>query len=217
MSVTRPGIPFVAAAPSGTGKTTICRAAIERDDHLRFSISHTTRPMRPGEVDGRDYHFVTPEQFRKLVAAGGFIEHAEYAGHLYGTSWDALEAPLQEGFDLLIEIEVQGARQLREKRQDARFLFLLPPDLGELERRLRARGTDAPDVIEHRLALADRELEAVQFFDYAIINDEVESAVEAMLSIVRAERSGQTALVRARFGRDPVLRAWPGWAGRVEG
>ena len=94
MSVTRPGIPFVAAAPSGTGKTTICRAAIERDDHLRFSISHTTRPMRSGEVDGRDYHFVTPEQFRKLVAAGGFIEHAEYAGHLYGTSWDALEAAL---------------------------------------------------------------------------------------------------------------------------
>ena len=132
MTARRTGIPFVAAAPSGTGKTTICRSAIALDEGLQFSISHTTRPMRPGEVDGRDYFFVTPEEFRKLVAAGSFIEHAEYAGHLYGTSWDALEAPLADGYDLLIEIEVQGARQLRERREDARFLFLLPPDFGEL-------------------------------------------------------------------------------------
>ena len=214
MNAGRIGIPFVTAAPSGTGKTTICRYAIERDDHLQFSISHTTRPIRPGEVDGRDYYFVTAERFRPLVTAGSFVEHAEYAGHLYGTSRDALEGPLGDGFDLLIEIEVQGARQLRERREDARFLFLLPPDFGELERRLRERGTDAPDVIEHRLALADRELEAVQFFDYAIVNDEVEEAVAAVLAIVRAERSGQTAGVRARFGRDRVLEGWPGWLER---
>ena len=170
--------------------------------------------MRPGEVDGRDYYFVTAERFRHLVTEGKFIEHAEYAGHLYGTSRDALEGPLGDGFDLLIEIEVQGARQLRETRQDARFLFLLPPDFHELERRLRARGTDAPDVVEHRLALADRELEAVQFFDYAIVNDEVEEAVEAVLAIVKAERNGQTEGVRARFGRDRVLEGWPGWLER---
>ena len=206
----RRGIPFVAAAPSGTGKTTVCRGALARDDNLRFSVSHTTRPPRPGEVAGRDYHFVSAETFRRMVEHGDFVEHAEYAGHLYGTSFAALREPLDRGYDLMIEIEVQGARQLRDRLSDARFVFLLPPSRAELERRLRTRGTDRDEAIEHRLALVDRELAAVEFFDYAIVNDDLEAAIEAVLCVVRAERQGETAEVRQRFGREEVLKRNPG-------
>jgi guanylate kinase len=206
----RKGIPFVAAAPSGTGKTTVCRGALERDDNLRFSVSHTTRPPRPGEVDGRDYHFVSSETFRRMVDRGEFVEHAEYAGHLYGTSVASLREPLDQGHDLMIEIEVQGARQLRDRLPDARFVFLLPPSRAELERRLRTRGTDRDDAIEHRLALVDRELAAVEFFDYAIVNDDLGAAIQALLSIVSAEREGETAEVHQRFGREGVLKRNPG-------
>lgn len=208
MTQPRPGIPFVAAAPSGTGKTTICRGVLSRDPSIRFSVSHTTRPPRQGEVDGRDYHFVRPDAFRRMVDAGDFVEHAEYAGHLYGTSWRSLEEPLSEGFDLLIEIEVQGARQIRERRTDARFLFLLPPSLGVLEQRLRGRGTDSDEVIEHRLALADRELEAVSFFDYVIVNDQIEACVASVLEIVAAERAGDLDRVVERYGRERALARW---------
>ena len=207
----RTGIPFVAAAPSGTGKTTVCRAVLERDAQLRFSTSHTTRAPREGEVDGEDYFFVPSDTFRRMVENDEFIEHAEYAGHLYGTSWASLQEPLGRGFDLLIEIEVQGARQMRNRLEDARFLFLLPPDMAILEQRLRGRGTDAPDVIEHRLALAGQELEAVAFFDYAIVNDDLEECVDAVLEIVEAERSGQVSPVRSRFGRDQTLEKWKGF------
>ena len=134
----RVGIPFVLAAPSGTGKTTLCQAALARDSRLDFSISHTTRAARKGEQDGRDYHFVSPAEFRRLVGEGAFVEHAEYNAENYGTSHEALRVPLVErGHDVLLEIEVQGAAQVRERRPDARFIFLLPPSMDELERRLR--------------------------------------------------------------------------------
>ena len=214
MSATRRGIPFVAAAPSGTGKTTVCRGALERDSQLRFSVSHTTRARRQGEVDGTDYYFVSPEAFRQMVDNGEFVEHAEYAGSLYGTSFEALREPLDRGFDLMIEIEVQGARQLRDRLADARFLFLLPPSRRELERRLRGRGTDRDEAIDHRLALVDREVAAVEFFDYAIVNDDLEAAIEAMVAIVRAERAGDTGEVRKRFGREEVLKRDPGLVDR---
>ena len=210
MSAGRRGIPFVAAAPSGTGKTTVCHGAIERDSGLQFSVSHTTRPPRSGEIDGTDYHFISSETFRRMVDRSEFVEHAEYAGHLYGTSLKALHGPLERGFDLMIEIEVQGARQLRDRLSDARFVFLLPPSRDELERRLRARGTDDAAAIDHRLALADRELAAVEFFDYAIVNDDLEDAIEAVLAVVRAERNGDTDEVRQRFGREEVLKRNPG-------
>jgi guanylate kinase len=206
----RRGIPFVVSAPSGTGKTTVCRRALERDEGLVFSISHTTRKPREGERDGVDYHFVDEEQFRALVASGAFLEHAEYAGRCYGTSWSALEAPLEAGIDLLLEIEVQGAAQVRAAREDARFVFLLPPSMEILEQRLRGRGTDSDEVITARLALATRELEAVRFFDYAIVNDRLEESVAALLAIVKAERAGDTGEVRTRYGRDAVLAGWPG-------
>lgn len=206
----RRGRPFVVAAPSGTGKTTVCRAAIDRDPHLRFSISHTTRPPRPGERDGVDYHFVGSERFGELAAAGAFVEFAEYNGNLYGTSWEALEAPLAAGWDLIVEIEVKGARLFRERRRDACFIFLLPPDMQVLRERLRARGTDSDETIAKRLAIAEQELAAVELFDYAVVNDELARAVEAVLEIVRAERAGRTAGVRERHGRDVVFRHWRG-------
>lgn len=204
----RRGRPFVVAAPSGTGKTTVCRAAIERDPRLRFSISHTTRSPRPGEREGVDYHFVSGERFREMVEADAFVEFAEYNGNLYGTSWEALEAPLAAGWDLIVEIEVKGARQFRDRRRDACFIFLLPPDMPTLRERLRTRGTDSDDTIAKRLAIAEQELAAVEFFDYAVVNDRLESAVEAVLEIVRAERAGRTTGVRERHGRAAVYPHW---------
>lgn len=198
------GIPFVVSAPSGTGKTTVCRRLVERDAQLEHSVSHTTRAQRPGEREGMHYHFVSAAEFRRLADAGAFVEYAEYAGNLYGTSLAAIEAPLARGRDLLLEVDVQGALQLRERRRDACLIFLLPPSFGELERRLRSRGTDAPEVVERRLALVRRELEALPAFDYAVVNEEVERSVDALVEIVAAERAGDTARVRAAFGRAQV-------------
>jgi guanylate kinase len=201
----RRGIPFVVSAPSGTGKTTVCRGLVEREAGIAFSVSHTTRPQRPSERAGRDYHFVSRPEFERMVRAGAFVEHAEYAGNLYGTSFDALDEPLRRGADLLLEVDVQGALQLRQRRSDARFVFLLPPSLEELERRLRGRNTDAPEVVERRLALVRRELEAVHAFDYAVVNEDVERTIAALREIVAAERAGDTAAVRARWGRAGVV------------
>lgn len=208
----RVGIPFVIAAPSGTGKTTVCRACLARDPLLEFSISHTTRKPRSGERDGVDYSFVSPKAFLQIVEQDGFVEHAEYGGQNYGTSREALRAPTEDrGHDVLLEIEVQGAEQVRARRPDARFIFLLPPSMKVLEERLRGRGTDSDEAIDRRLGVADRELEAIRFFDYAVVNDDLERAIDSVLAIIAAEREGSpTALatVRARHGRDVVLAAW---------
>jgi guanylate kinase len=193
------------SAPSGTGKTTVCRRVVARDPGIAFSISHTTRAMRPGEQNGRDYHFVSQSEFQRLVGEGAFVEHAEYADNLYGTSWASLDPPLAAGRDLLLEVDVQGALQLRERRRDARFVFLLPPSRDELERRLRGRGTDPPDAIARRLAAVDAELRAVHAFDYAIVNDDVDRATDALLAIIAAERSGDTAAAKARWDRSQVV------------
>ena len=202
------GRPFVIAAPSGTGKTTVCRALLERDPRLRFSVSHTTRKPRENERDGIDYHFVDNERFRELVTSDAFLEYAEYGDNLYGTSWEALESPLAEGWDLLVEIEVKGARQFRERRRDACFIFLLPPEMPTLRDRLRDRGTDTEETIAKRLAIAEQELEAIEFFDYAVVNDDLDTAVGSVLDVIEAERIGQTAEVRERYARSAVFKAW---------
>jgi guanylate kinase len=201
----RRGLPFVISAPSGTGKTSVCRQVIARDPQIELSVSHTTRRPRPEERDGVDYHFVSREEFHALVDRDAFAEYAEYGGNLYGTSWSSLDAPLERGRDLLLEIEVQGARQLRARRDDARFVFLLPPSMEELERRLRGRGTDDEAAVERRLEIVVSELRAVHVFDYAVVNDALEAAVAAVCEIVRAERSGETGPVEARFGRPRVV------------
>jgi guanylate kinase len=180
---------------------------------LGLSVSHTTRPPRAGEVDGVDYHFVDRAAFLRLVADGAFLEHAEYRGNLYGTSLAAVEGPLGAGRDLLLEIEVQGARQLRSRLPEARMIFLLPPSRAELERRLRFRGTETEEVIARRLEVAALELPEVVRYDYAVVNDELEAAVGRVLEIVRDEREGRAAELRAlrtRFAPARVLEALGG-------
>jgi guanylate kinase len=195
----------VVAAPSGTGKTTVCREVVARDPGIEFSVSHTTRPQRPGERDGVDYHFVSTEEFTRLAEEGAFLEWAVYNGNRYGTSWAALDEPLRCGRDLLLEIEVQGARQVREKCADARFIFLLPPTLASLRDRLERRGSDAAEAIATRLAIARGELEVGATFDYAVVNDQLESCVGEVLAILAAERSHDTAQLRERHAPGPAI------------
>ena len=213
----RRGIPFVISAPSGTGKTTVCRALVAHDAELRFSISHTTRAARGGEVDGHDYHFVTRGAFRQMVEAGAFLEHAEYSGNLYGTAWSSLEAELDAGRDLLLEIETQGARQVRESGIGAFSVFLLPPSLEELSRRLRERDTDADAEVAKRLAIAEAEFREAPDFDAVVVNRELDATVAAVGSIIEAVRAGQRervvrerSLDRVRSELPAPLDAWVG-------
>lgn len=201
----RTGFPVVVAAPSGTGKTTVCRRVVESDPLIEFSISHTTRKPRAGERDGVDYHFVEEAEFDALVAQDYFLEWAVYNGARYGTSWQAIEAPLARGRDVLLEIEVQGARQVRARRSDARLVFLLPPSFEVLRQRLSGRGTDSADQIAGRLEVARGELAAVGDFDYAVVNDDLESCVSDLSQILLAERRGESAPLRRRF--DPARAA----------
>jgi guanylate kinase len=180
----------VVAAPSGTGKTTVCRRIVEGDEGIVFSVSHTTRAPREGEVDGEDYHFVTQGEFERLVADGAFLEWAVYNDNHYGTSRKSIDVPLEEGYDVLLEIEVQGARQVRRNRDDACFIFLLPPSMKVLEDRLQGRGTDSPEEVRRRLETAREELAAVRDFDFAVVNDDLERCVASVMEIIRAERSG---------------------------
>jgi guanylate kinase len=165
--------------------------------------------MRSGEVDGKHYHFVaSKKEFRDLTDRGIFLEHAEYNNNLYGTSLDAVEEPVAAGDDVLLEIEVQGAEQVKAKLPDACLIFLLPPSLSVLEERLRGRRTDSEEVIQHRMALVDRELAAAGHFDFAVINDDLDRAVDEVLQIIEGVRSGDLAAVNQRHGRAGVLDAW---------
>jgi guanylate kinase len=208
----RTGFPLVVAAPSGTGKTTVCRALVERDAGLVFSVSHTTRARRPGEQDGRDYHFVSESEFRRMIEAGEFLEWAVYNEHHYGTSFAAIATPLAAGRDVVLEIEVQGARQVRTRRPDARLVFLLPPSWAALELRLRGRGTDSPEEIARRLRVAQGELAAAGEFDYGVVNDDLERCVGELLSIVAAERRGEGAPLRQRLAPGPAAARVAGTA-----
>jgi guanylate kinase len=209
--VSRRGIPFVVAAPSGTGKTTVCRILVDGDPRLEFSVSHTTRERRASECDGHDYHFVSHERFRELADGGAFLEWAEYNGNLYGTSQMAIDAPLGRGHDVILEIEIQGAAQVRERRRDARFVFLLPPSMEALRERLQGRGTDAIEVIEKRLRWArEKEFGAARNFDYAVVNADLESCLVDVRAIVAAERAGEVDALRRRFEPEQALERFPG-------
>lgn len=199
---------FVIAAPSGTGKTTVCQHILARDSRLRLSISHTTRAPRAGEEDGVHYHFVDDKTFRELREADGFLEHAEYNGNAYGTSWRSIDGPLELGQDVVLEIEVQGAAQVRARRPSACLIFLLPPDLEVLEARLRGRGTDDEDVIQRRMALVDRELAAAEIFDYAVINDDLDTAVDQVLEVIDAVREGRGDEILSTHGQPAVVERW---------
>ncbi|MCX7945709.1 MAG: guanylate kinase [Hydrogenophilus sp.] len=181
------GILFIITAPSGAGKTSLVRALISRDPSLTLSVSHTTRPPRPGEIDGEHYHFVTPERFTAMVQADAFLEWAEVHGNCYGTARANVESTLASGRDLLLEIDWQGAQQVRAKHP-AVGIFILPPSFSELEARLRRRATETPETIQRRLFNARRELEHVDEFEYAIINDSFDRALSELHAIVQAER-----------------------------
>lgn len=183
-----PGTLFIVTAPSGAGKTTLVRGLLERDRQVQLSISYTTRAPRPGEQDGREYHFVDVPTFRALRDRGEFLEWAEVHGNYYGTSRVWLKEQLAAGRDTLLEIDWQGAQQVRKVFPDAVGVFVLPPSLEELENRLRGRGTDSDEVISRRLLGARGEMRHVGEFDYVIINNELHEALDDLVAVVRAAR-----------------------------
>lgn len=180
-----PGRLYVIAAPSGAGKTSLVKALMAREPRLRFSISYTTRKPRANEIDGRDYHFISPERFREMVERGEFLEHAQVFDNFYGTGVQAVRDALANGGLVLLEIDWQGARQVRERLPGARTIFILPPTRAALEERLNARSTDAPSVIQRRLQDARRDIAHWTEFDFVVINDRFEQAVEDLHAIVR--------------------------------
>lgn len=181
---------FIVAAPSGAGKSTLVNALLEREPGIVLSISHTTRPPRPGDVDGVQYHFVDRAVFDRMVAAGDFLEHADVFGNGYGTSRGAVEPSLAAGCDVLLEIDWQGAAQVRRAMPGCVSIFILPPSRAELERRLRARGTDSAATIEKRLAASRAEIAHAHEFDCIVVNDRFDEALAQLQSIVHAARAG---------------------------
>jgi len=178
---------FVITGPSGVGKGTLIRGLRERLPELELSVSATTRAPRPGEQDGVDYHFLDPGEFEARVAQGDFVEHAAYSGNRYGTLRSELERRLVEGNPVVLEIEVQGARQVREAVPDAVQVFIVPPSLDALRARLVGRGTDDPEQVQRRLETAERELAAASEFAHQVVNDRLETAVERLVEIVESE------------------------------
>jgi len=186
----------VVSAPSGAGKTTVVERLIELMPDLKRSRSFTSRRARPGETDGVDYNFVSRDRFEAMIAGGQFLEWAEYAGHLYGTSLVDTERELERGTDLVLVIEVQGARQVRRHRRSSVLVFLLPPSAEALESRLRRRGEDTEEQIRRRLEVAREEVRAVAEYDYVVINDDVGACVERLRAIILAERARPDAMDR---------------------
>lgn len=198
------GTLYIVSAPSGAGKTTLVKALIEQIETLRVSVSHTTRPMRPGEVDGVNYHFTSREQFLKQVGEGDFLEHAEVFGNLYGTSQSTVEQTLAAGHDLIVEIDWQGAQQVRHALPQALSIFILPPSRDALQQRLSNRGQDSADVIASRMAQATAEMSHYVEYDYIVINDDFEVALTELKAILAGNR---LTLARQQAVYQPLLAA----------
>lgn len=182
------GVLFTVSAPSGAGKTSLVKALVSRNPAVRISISHTTRAKRPGEVEGQDYHFVSKDEFIRRVNAGGFLEHAEVFGNYYGTSQQAVDELLKRGHDVILEIDWQGAAQVRRLRPGVVSVFILPPSREVLEQRLRARGQDSEAVIARRLAAAREEISHYGESDYLIVNDDFERALSELETVIHGQR-----------------------------
>jgi guanylate kinase len=180
---------FVITGPSGVGKGTLIERLLERIPELELSVSATTREPRTGEIDGRDYHFLSPEEFGRRVEAGDFLEHATYSGNRYGTLREEVERRLAEGRSVVLEIEVQGARQVRDAMPEAVQIFIAPPSAEVLRQRLEGRGTDSPEAIEDRLRTAKTELAAWDEFPHVVVNDEMQKAASELEGLVRDELS----------------------------
>lgn len=201
-----PGALLVISGPSGTGKSTLCRAAMNRFDNMEFSVSFTTRPPRVGEVDGRDYYFVDMPTFDAMIERNRFAEFAVVHDNKYGTAIDAIQSRVDLGINVILDIDSQGARQIKERYQNAVFIFFVPPSMEVLEQRLRGRGTDAPEVIEKRLRNALSEIQQCSWYDYIVVNDEFNTALDKFCAIILAEKCRRSrsmrliASVRRHFG-----------------
>ena len=202
-----PGDLFIVSSPSGAGKTTLIRRVLADPrigkETIHFSVSHTTRGPRPGELDGREYYFVKDDEFRALESEDGFLEHARVHDHFYGTSRQEVEPRLEAGLDVLLDIDVQGARQVRSKIPHVVKIFVFPPSKKILEERLRARASDTPESVARRLAAGEAEMAEWGEYDYAIINDDLEVAVDELRSIIVARRAGRN---RRRERLEAILR-----------
>lgn len=195
------GLLFVVTAPSGAGKSSLIQGLLASDRAVALSVSYTTRAPRPGETDGREYHFVDAGRFKAMLERGEFLESAEVHGHRYGTSQNSIEQTRASGRDLVLEIDWQGAEQVRRLHPDAIGIFILPPSMAELERRLRARAQDSEPVIQRRLHNAAEEMTHAVEFKYAIINKDFDEALQDLKAIVRAER----ALTARQLARHPDI------------
>ena len=194
------GLSIVLSAPSGTGKSSICRRLLAACPEVAFSVSYTSRTPRPNEIHGRDYHFISREDFQRRVDEGEFVEWIENYGNYYGTSGKLMKEVLSTGKDLLLDIEPRGAKEIKKQFESGVFVFVLPPSLEELLHRLKKRGHESPDIIRKRFTQAESELKEVLWYDYAVFNDNLEMAVKQVIAIYRAEKC-KTSRLRGKISR----------------
>ena len=194
----RKGKTFIVSGPSGVGKSTVLSALLEQQKNLYFSVSATTRDPRPGEEDGKQYHFINPDIFHKMIGEDEFLEYAEYVGNFYGTPKKYVDAAMAMGQDVILDIEIQGARQVHEKMPEAISVFIMPPSMTELRRRLEGRGTDTQEAIDARIARARQEIQEADFYNSLIVNEDVDQAADQFRAILSAEH--------CRFNRTDLLR-----------
>lgn len=184
------GLLVVISGPSGVGKGTVRKALFEREGHdLVYSVSMTTRKPREGETEGKEYYFVTKEEFEKKISEGKMLEYAEFVNNYYGTPLDKINEQLESGKEVVLEIEVQGAMQVKEKMKDAIFIFIAPPSMASLYERLTSRGTETEEIIKERCEKAKREVGLANMYDYIVVNDEVKNAADKIIAIIRAEHA----------------------------
>ncbi len=196
---TQKGNLFILSAPSGAGKSTLYKALLKQDDQVRISVSHTTRAPREGEENGREYFFIDPDSFLDMIAEDAFFEHAQVFDNYYGTSKASIFTMLEQGLDVILEIDWQGARQVRHLYPDAIGIFILPPSLSALETRLKGRATDSEEVIQRRMAKAVDEMSHYDEYDFVIVNDDFDDALSQMASVFQAMRT-KTALIQQKHG-----------------
>ena len=190
MKLDKRGLLIVISGPSGVGKGTVRKALFEKKGHdLVYSVSMTTRQPREGEVEGKDYYFVSKEEFEERIKQGKFLEYTKFVGNYYGTPLDKVEEQLDEGKEVVLEIEVEGAKQVRKKMRDAIFIFIAPPTMADLKARLKSRGTESDEIIKERYEKACREIGLAYLYNYIVVNDTVENAADKIMAIIRSEHA----------------------------